>query len=103
VLNGYGFGGYLIWSGVRPFIDGRADMYGGDMLELYRKLYAGDPATGEAALKRYDAAWTIFRPNAEVVAALDRQPGWRRLYTDEYAVVHVRDDLPNAEGLREGN
>jgi hypothetical protein len=29
VLNDYGFGGYLIWSGVRPFIDGRADTYGG--------------------------------------------------------------------------
>ena len=92
VLNGYGFGGYLIWSGVRPFIDGRADLYGGDMLELYRRLYAGDPATVAATLKAYDAAWTIFRPDAEVVAALDRQPGWRRLYADEYAVVHVRDD-----------
>ncbi len=40
VLNQYGFGGYLIWSHVRPFIDGRADMYGGAMLGLYGKLNA---------------------------------------------------------------
>jgi hypothetical protein len=99
VLNGYGFGGYLIWSGVRPFIDGRADMYGGEMLGLYEKLYAGDPATVEATLKRYDAAWTIFPPDGGVVAALDREPGWRRLYADARAVVHVRDDAA-AAGLR---
>ena len=44
VLNDYAFGGYLIWSHVRPFIDGRADMYGDAMLGLYGKLQAGDDA-----------------------------------------------------------
>ena len=55
VLNQYGFGGYLIWSHVRPFIDARADMYGDAMLSLYGKLVAGDPATVETrahALRR---------------------------------------------------
>ncbi|MDV6329139.1 hypothetical protein Q5L94_13915, partial [Idiomarina sp. Sol25] len=28
VLNEYAFGGYLIWQGVKPFIDSRADLYG---------------------------------------------------------------------------
>ena len=32
VLNGYDFGGYLIGSNVRPFIDGRTDMYGDDFM-----------------------------------------------------------------------
>ena len=91
VLNGYGFGGYLIWSGVRPFIDGRADMYGDAMLGLYRKLDAGDPATVEDTLSRYRIAWTIFPPNSQIVATLDREPGWRRLYADKVAVVHVRE------------
>jgi hypothetical protein len=94
VMNGYAFGGYLIWSRVRPFIDGRADMYGDAMLGLYGKLEAGDPATVERTLKRYDIAWTIFAPDAEIVAMLDREPGWRRLYADAYAVVHVRDNAP---------
>src|SRR5208282_5863421 len=44
-LNDYGFGGYLIWSGVRPFIDARAELYGDAMLSLYDKLQAGDPGT----------------------------------------------------------
>ena len=90
VLNGYGFGGYLIWSGVRPFIDGRADMYGDAMIGLYRKLDAGDPATVEDTLSRYRIAWTIFPPDSQIVATLDREPGWRRLYADKVAVVHVR-------------
>ena len=101
VLNQYDFGGYLIWSHVRPFIDARADMYGDAMLSLYGKLVAGDPATVESALKRYAIAWTIFAPDAGIVATLDREPGWRRLTADAYAVVHVRDELtPKAEGRR---
>ena len=101
VLNEYSFGGYLIWSHVRPFIDGRADMFGGPMLGLYRRLSAGDPATVEDTLKRYDIAWTMFAPDSQIVATLDRRPGWRRLYADGFAVVHVRDDpTPTAEGLR---
>ena len=90
VLNDYGFGGYLIFSGVKPFIDGRADMYGDAMLGLYRKLAGGDPQTLEDALSRYRIAWTIFGPSDGVTAALDREPGWTRLYADRFAVVHAR-------------
>ena len=35
---------------------------------------AGDPATVESALTRYDIAWTIFAPDARIVAILDRSP-----------------------------
>ncbi len=35
VLNEYNFGGFLIFNGVRPFIDGRADMYGDKFLDEY--------------------------------------------------------------------
>ena len=47
-------------------------------------------------LKRYDIAWTIFAPNGGTVAILDHEPGWRRLYADAVAVVHVRDAAPEA-------
>ena len=98
VLNDYSFGGYLIWSGVRPFIDGRADMYGGAMLGLYRKIVAGDRAAVEETLSRYRIAWTIFAPDDEITSVLDRTPGWRRLYADGVAVVHVRDGAGGARG-----
>ena len=101
VLNEYGFGGYLIWSHVHPFIDARAELYGDEMLDLYAKLSAGDPAAVEDTLNRYHIAWTIFSPGARMAAFLDREPGWRRLYVDSTAVVHVRDGAtPEAEELR---
>lgn len=95
-LNDYAFGGYLIFAHVRPFIDGRADMYGGATLGLYGQLADGDPATLEATLERYRIAWTIFPPEARIVALLDREPGWRRLYADPVAVVHVHDEAQPA-------
>jgi hypothetical protein len=100
VLNDYAFGGYLIFEHVRPFIDGRAELYGNAMMSLYGRLQAGDEADVESALKRYGIAWTIFAPDSRMVAILDRKPGWRRLYADASAVVHVRDGAPEAGGLR---
>jgi hypothetical protein len=91
VLNEYAFGGFLIFEHVRPFIDARVELYGDGMLNLYDKLRSGDREAVEDALKRYDIAWTLFAPDNRIVATLDREPGWRRLYADATAVVHVRD------------
>jgi hypothetical protein len=52
---------------VRPFIDGRAELYGDAMLSLYDKIQAGDAATIESTLKRYRIAWTIYRLFAKIV------------------------------------
>jgi hypothetical protein len=102
VLNDYLFGDYLIFAHVRPFIDARADMYGGAMLGLYLKIADGDEAAVKETLARYQIAWTIFAPDARIVGVLDREHGWRRLYADDVAVVQVRvDALPtvSAPGL----
>jgi hypothetical protein len=101
VLNGYGNGGYLIFAKVKPFIDGRADMFGADFMSLYHRIASGEPEAIEEALKRYEIAWTIFPPNQGAVAILDREPGWKRLYADSHAIVHARDAvLGPATGLR---
>ena len=100
MLNAYAFGGYLIFEHVRPFIDARVELYGDPMLSLYDKLRSGDREAVENTLKRYDIAWTIFAPDSRIVAMLDREPGWRRLYADATAVVQVREEAPEAEGLR---
>jgi hypothetical protein len=100
VLNDCAFGGYLIFEHVRPFIDARAELYGDPMLSLYDRLQRGDHDAVETTLKRYDIAWTIFAPGNRIVAALDREPGWRRLYADATAIVHVRDAAPERDGLR---
>jgi hypothetical protein len=44
VLNEYGLGGRLIFNGIHPFIDSRADLYGDAFLARYRRIAAGDRA-----------------------------------------------------------
>jgi hypothetical protein len=36
----------------------------------------------------------LISPNWPAVVLLDHLPGWRRLYADDIAVVHVRDGQP---------
>jgi hypothetical protein len=91
VLNDYAFGGYLIWNGVRPFIDSRADLYGDIFLQNYADITASDKDALAAALAFYHVRWTIFSRDAPVVKLLDATPGWHRFYADKLAVVHVHD------------
>jgi hypothetical protein len=88
VLNDYDFGGYLIFSGVRPYIDGRADMYGDDFVAADQSLQNGDPATLADTLKRYKIRWAILKPSLPLVAVLEAD-GWTRTYADKYAVVET--------------
>lgn len=91
VFNTYGFGGFLIFQGVRPFIDGRADMYGDAFDDAYFSLNGADAATLDRTLDRYGVTWTLLAPDDPNAATLDHDPRWRRLYADAEAVVHVRD------------
>lgn len=91
VLNDYSFGGYLIWNGVKPFIDSRADLYGDIFLENYAAITAPDKDALASTLAYYHVRWTIFAAGAPVVKILDATPGWHRLYSDKLAVVHIHD------------
>jgi hypothetical protein len=89
VLNDYNFGGYLIFEGVRPYIDGRADMYGDDFVAEDDLIQRGGQAATARALARYGIRWSILRPDRPLVGLLDRTPGWKRLYADRFAVVQL--------------
>jgi hypothetical protein len=94
VFNDYGFGGYLIFQGVRPFIDGRTDMYGDDFTNAYLRATAPDLVAFDKLMARWHVRWTLLSADDSLVQVMDRRPGWRRLYADRYAVVHVREDAP---------
>jgi len=91
VLNVYAYGGYLIFSDVKVFVDTRADLYPASFYAAYGRLAAGDRATLTDALVRWRIGWTIFPSNSPAVRLLDQLPGWRRFYADSNAVVHVRE------------
>jgi hypothetical protein len=96
VFNAYNFGGYLIFKGVKPFIDGRADMYGDAFVKRYSSINSGDPAAVDAALKQYGIAWIMTPPREGIIKLVESRPGWTRIYADKYAVVLARKDaLPH--------
>jgi hypothetical protein len=96
VYNDYLFGGYLIFSGIRPYIDGRADMYGDRFVLNYVSMKNLPLAGIEAELDRRGAKWTILQAQSRVAAILDGSPRWVRIWSDKYAVVHIRRTAPAA-------
>lgn len=92
VFNAYNFGGYLIFTGIPTFIDGRADMYGDNFFKDYMDAVSlASPDSLPNILAKYRIEWTLLPPDAPAVALLDHLPGWRRLHADQIAVVHIRD------------
>jgi hypothetical protein len=92
VLNEYGFGGYLIFNGVRPFIDSRAELYGDEFLQQYARIIRPDSAAVNLAIRANGIRWTILGAHSPAVFVMDAMAGWHRLYSDNFAVVHVRDN-----------
>ncbi len=97
VLNAYGFGGYLIYVGIPPFVDGRSDLYGADFLERYFAALALVSDDFPTLLDQYGIGWTILPPTTPAVRLLDEMPGWERVYADPYAVVHRRRPGPRSK------
>ncbi len=90
-LNGYGFGGPLILAGIRPYIDGRSDMYGDAFFLDYQRILDGDRAAFDRAAGRFGLRWTMLPPRYDkLIGQLDSDPAWQQIYADRNAVIHRR-------------
>jgi len=99
VFNEYSFGGWLAYNGIPVFIDGRVDTYGDSFLKAYveaTQLARSD--SFDKIASQYGIEWTLLAPGTPVIALLDALPGWKRIYADEAAVIHVRQ--PGATGTK---
>jgi hypothetical protein len=100
------FGGYMVSRDMKVFIDGRAELYGEQfVLDYYDALDARDVGQLLALLDRYQIDATLLSATSPAGYALDHLKGWKRLYKDDVAVIHVRSDektaaLPAAETPR---
>lgn len=91
LLNDYDFGGYLIYEGIAPFIDGRTELYGGNfVMRHHRAVTLADLTDLRRLLDEYEIDATLLAPATPAVAFFDLDPGWQRLYADGTAVVHIR-------------
>lgn len=89
-FNRYGFGGLLILNGFRPYIDGRADLYGDAFLHNYARIANGDASRWNEAVRRWNIRWAILSPKDRLATVLASDKGWRRLYADKWAIVFVK-------------
>ena len=89
MLNGYSMGGPLILSGIRPYIDGRGDMYGDELVLSYARIIHGDAAAFARRCSDGIFAGRSFPTEPRLIALLDRSSGWRRIASDEAGVIYV--------------
>ena len=103
ILNSYNFGGYLIASGLAPFIDGRTELYGEKFFMRHDRAVSLRDVDGFLRLLHDDHIdVTLLTPQTPANGLLDRLKGWTRVYADDIAVVHVRTGPPpkDAESLQ---
>jgi hypothetical protein len=93
VFNQDILGGFLIWHGIKSFIDSRQEMVTDAFFENYTLMCSPDRAAIIRTFARYRVGWAILLSDNSANAILDTLPGWHVLYRDGYAVVHVRGDL----------
>ena len=90
VFNDYGFGGALIHAGIPTFIDGRAELFGGQFMKDYAAAVSLRGKSFEAALDRYKIDWTFLATNQAANSLLEHLPDWQRVYRDDTATIFVR-------------
>lgn len=91
VFNSYQFGGYLIARGIRPFIDGRAELYGEKfVMEFFNAVEARNVDDLLRMLDHYRIDATLLVATSPAAQVLSHIPGWQRIYADKVAVIFVR-------------
>jgi hypothetical protein len=93
VFNDYDFGGYLIASGVAPFIDGRTELYG-EKFFVDHNAASGlmEPDNLFRLLEEYKIEATLMRTQSAATKLLDHIDGWQKVYTDDVATIHLRKE-----------
>ena len=94
----YDWGGYAIWKlypNYRVFVDGRADLYGDDLLRQFTtvvQLHTG----WHDILDRWKIEAVLVPPSCAVAQALLLEPEWHAAFSDPKAVLLLRT-LPAPE------
>lgn len=92
MFNSYNWGGYLMWAlpDYPVYVDGRTDLYGNDFLLGYIHTYTAQDGWQDT-LNEAGVNMVIVEANSNLDRALAQEAGWRLDYSDEQAVLYVRD------------
>ncbi|MDH4335502.1 MAG: hypothetical protein OEW24_09685, partial [Chloroflexota bacterium] len=91
LFNRYEWGGYI--GQHRPdqpiFMDGRADVYGDELLQMYVGIIGlhEDP---QVEFDKFGIDHAVFPPDTPLAEWFDASPNWGRVYEDSTAAIWVR-------------
>ena len=91
LFNSYNWGGYLVWALPQSpvFIDGRADLYGNELINDWWNVVDGTPQ-GFALLDQWKVQTILLEPTWPIIKLLPSS-GWQEVYRDNLAVIFVRE------------
>ena len=92
IFNEYDWGGYLIWKlypRYRVFIDGRADVYGDQLIEEFFRIHDGTK-DWRNLLDHYGIQAVIVSPDAAIASLLREDKGWRNVFEDGQTAIFTR-------------
>jgi hypothetical protein len=99
VFNQYVWGGYMDWNTreLKPFIDGRADIfvYNGAFDDYMKTSGIQDPLE---TLDRYQIDYVLQQPDRPLTYLLEHSPKWQVAYADKVAVVFARVPADSPSG-----
>jgi hypothetical protein len=90
VMNGYGYGGYMIFAGEKTFIDGRGDLYERSGVLGDYVHFANLKPGALQVLRNYGVESCVLDRGDALVTALLASPAWRQIYSDNTSVVLTR-------------
>ncbi|GAB4503306.1 MAG: hypothetical protein Fur0043_02980 [Anaerolineales bacterium] len=89
LFNSYNWGGYLTW--VLPeypiFIDGRADLYGNDLIQQWHDVVNAQ-SNALDILDAWDVDIVLLEPERPIVEVLNKN-GWEEVYEDQEAIIFI--------------
>jgi hypothetical protein len=95
VFNSYVFGGPLILAGIKPYIDGRAEIYGDAFVRDYFDMTRGDIVAFNRSVAKYGIRWVILSKNDEpLIKQIEASATWRQIYSNSVGIIAVRDPAP---------
>jgi len=90
---------YRLYPRQRVFFDGRSDFYGPSLGAEYRELLGASEGWQEV-MRRHGFDRALLPREWPLSTMLDGEPGWRRVYQDDLAVLFARDDVIEAKVIR---
>jgi hypothetical protein len=96
ILTSYDWGGYFIWKlypQYQVFIDGRADLYGDELMKEFGNTY-NLRDDWRNALTEWHIQTVLLPPQAPLTTALLLDAKWKQVYSDSESVVLIRKTEP---------